>query len=387
MMWTNVKLDYLCEMNSGGTPRRGVTGYYDGNIPWVKIGDIDNAIAGIITETEELITREGLRSIRGRIFPKGTLLLAMYGSVGKTAFAGVDLSTNQAILGIRIKDPTILYDKYLKFWLDSIKQKLLNRAVGGTLQNISLGIVKQLEIPLPPLNIQKQIANTLDKADELFRKDKELLQKYDDLAQSIFYEMFGDPVRNEMGWIQRSLLDCVVMKGGGTPDTSKDEYYDGEIPWVSPKDMKSLFVSSSIDKISELALKESSTKLIEQNSVLMVVRSGILKKELPLAVNVVPVAINQDMKALICKEGINSIFLLFQLKAMASNILSTVRGTTADNISSDVLKKISLIVPSLEIQNKFRDVIKNVYKQRDLSNNSIKESKLLFENLLQSYFS
>jgi type I restriction enzyme S subunit len=112
MQFEKVKLSELCNMNSGGTPRRGTLEYYGGEVPWAKISDIENAIGGEIFTTEEYITHDGLKSIGNKIFPKGTLLLAMYGSVGKTAIAGVDLSTNQAILGIRIKDPTRLNIKY-----------------------------------------------------------------------------------------------------------------------------------------------------------------------------------------------------------------------------------------------------------------------------------
>ena len=82
------KLSDLCFMQSGGTPRRGVDNYYGGDIPWVKIGDIDLSEGKPITRTKENITEEGLKSINNRLFEKGTLLLAMYGSVGKTAIAG-----------------------------------------------------------------------------------------------------------------------------------------------------------------------------------------------------------------------------------------------------------------------------------------------------------
>ena len=149
MSWEMVKLDDLCKMNSGGTPSRSNLSFYNGEIPWAKISDIENAEGGIIQYTEEHITTEGLASINNRIFDKGTLLLAMYGSVGKVAFTGMEMTTNQAILGIKIKDESRVSYSYLKYWFQTIKEQLLNRAVGGTLQNISLGIVKDLQIPLP----------------------------------------------------------------------------------------------------------------------------------------------------------------------------------------------------------------------------------------------
>lgn len=214
MNWKMVKLDELCIMNSGGTPRRSNLSFYNGTIPWAKISDIENAEGGIINSTEEHISNEGLSSINNRIFQKGTLLLAMYGSVGKVAFAGLEMTTNQAILGIKIKDERLLNYSYLKYWFQTIKQQLLNRAVGGTLQNISLGIVKDLQVPLPPLATQKRIAEILDAADALRRKDQEILKKYDELAQSIFIDMFGDPVKNEKGWEVKKLGDVAIFPSG-----------------------------------------------------------------------------------------------------------------------------------------------------------------------------
>lgn len=228
MTWKKVKLDILCKMNSGGTPSRKNLSFYSGDIPWAKISDIEAAKGGIVLDTEEHITNSGLSAINNRIFESGTLLLAMYGSVGKVAFTGKKMSTNQAILGINIKDVNILDYSYLKYWFQTIKSQLLDRAVGGTLQNISLGIVKELEIPLPPLATQKRIAEILDAADALKRKDQELLKKYDELAQVIFIDMFGDPVKNEMGWETKPLKNITSKIGSGATPTGGKTAYKSE---------------------------------------------------------------------------------------------------------------------------------------------------------------
>lgn len=100
MSWPMVALGEVAEIRSGGTPSRSKSEYYGGEIPWAKIADIE-ASDGPLTRTEETITDAGLKAIRGRLFPAGTLLFAIYGSIGKMAFAGRDVSTNQAILGIQ----------------------------------------------------------------------------------------------------------------------------------------------------------------------------------------------------------------------------------------------------------------------------------------------
>ena len=192
-------LGKICILHSGGTPRRSNNKYYGGNIPWAKIADLDTE-NGIVVDTEEYITVEGLQAINNRIFPKGSILLAMYGSIGKLAIAGRDISCNQAILGIQIKDKEHLDINYLRLWLTSIRATLEFQGRGVTQQNISKSIVEKLEIPLPPLEEQRRIAAILDKADGVRRKRKEAIRLTEELLKSTFLEMFGDPVTNPKGW-------------------------------------------------------------------------------------------------------------------------------------------------------------------------------------------
>ena len=207
--WKKVRIGDLCNVQSGGTPSRERYGYFDGNVPWAKISDLEKSNDGIVFETEEYITNEGLKSINNRLFSAGTLLLAIYGSVGKVAFAGRDLSTNQAILGIQAKSGSGLDLKYLKHWFVSKKVDLIHGARGVALKNLSATIVKNLEVALPPLLEQQKIAAILDAADSLRQKDRQLVEKYTALSQSLFLEMFGDPVTNHRGFEIGTIRDLL----------------------------------------------------------------------------------------------------------------------------------------------------------------------------------
>lgn len=164
---------------------------------------------------------------------------------------------------------------------------------------------------------QQQIAAFLDwktgQIDALIAKKKELLEKLKEkrlatITQAVTRGLNPTAPLRDSGipwlgqvpkhWGQRRLKFCVTVKGGGTPNTSTPEYWDGNIPWVSPKDMKFDFITEAEDNITELGLIESASVLIAPNTVLVVVRSGILRHTIPVALNKVPVAINQDMKAL-----------------------------------------------------------------------------------------
>ena len=159
--WQIKKLGEVCKTTSGGTPSRKNKNYYSGTIPWVKSGELDR---GIIFDTEEKITEEAIKNSSAKIFPKGTLLIALYGAtIGKLAFLGVDATTNQAVCGIYENENII--SKYLYYFLLFNKPKLVQQGVGGAQPNISQTILKDLDLPIPPLETQHAIVS---KIEELF---------------------------------------------------------------------------------------------------------------------------------------------------------------------------------------------------------------------------
>lgn len=190
-----VRLGDLCSIQSGGTPLRKETLSFGGVIPWAKIGDLE-ATDGVVHRTEESLTEAGLRAIGGRIFPSGTVLLAMYGSIGKVAVAGTALATNQAILGIQVVDPDVLSPEYLRRWLEFIRRELVFAARGVTQQNISATLVRGLQIPLPAVAEQRRIAAVLDRADAVQRNQRERMRLLDEFLRSAFREMFDDPINH-----------------------------------------------------------------------------------------------------------------------------------------------------------------------------------------------
>lgn len=156
-----------------------------------------------------------------------------------------------------------------------------------------------------------------------------------------------------VGWAETTFADLGRWCGGGTPSKSKAEYWtNGTIPWVSPKDMKTLCIANAEDEITEKALAASATNLIPADSVLMVTRSGILARTLPVAKNVVPVAINQDLKALTPWKGVNPDFVLAMLRWLESPILHRCAksGTTVSNINFPEFLKYSVPLPPLNEQ-------------------------------------
>ncbi|ELN8419949.1 restriction endonuclease subunit S [Escherichia coli] len=170
--WQRVKLGAIADMNSGGTPKSTVEEYYGGNIPWVSISDMTSNGKWIAT-TEKYLTELGLNSSSARIYPKNSVLYAMYASIGECSIAAVNLTSSQAILGIRPKD--CLNYEFLYFYLTSLKEKIKLQGQQGTQSNLNAGMVKEFELDLPSIREQQKIAAVLSVADaEISTLEKKL---------------------------------------------------------------------------------------------------------------------------------------------------------------------------------------------------------------------
>jgi len=378
-----VKLNDVCEINIGKTPSRGEVEYWGDGESWISIADLGEKY---ISSTKEQITQEAIEQCNMKVIPKDTVIMSFKLTIGKTAITAKDIYSNEAIANFPIKDKNKVMTEYLYYALRTLNfEGTTDRAVmGATLNKAKLN---ELEIPMTDMHGQKMIVNLLNKAQQLIDKRKEQIQACEELIKSQFIEMFGDLAHNEKGWKTATINEmCKYIYGGGTPSKSQPNYYIGEIPWVTPKDMKQLVVSDSIDHITEEAIQNSSAKLIPVDSVLMVIRSGILKRTLPVAINSVEVAVNQDMKAFIPKENVNSKFLMYTFISRENELLGNVRAVTADNIEFSIIKNLVTPCPPIELQNEFAQFVQQVDKLKFGMEQSLKGLEANFDSLMQRAF-
>lgn len=188
--WSIKTLGEIAQTTSGGTPSRKKLDYWNGNIKWLKSGELND---NYINEVEETITQSGLENSSAKIFSKGTLLIALYGAtIGKLGILNLETSTNQAVCAIIPNKE--LETKYLFHFLFSIRNKMIKDAFGGAQSNISQTYLKQIKIPLPPLETQKQIVKLLEKhlqhADKTGEFIESALNKAKQLKQSLLKSAF-----------------------------------------------------------------------------------------------------------------------------------------------------------------------------------------------------
>ena len=160
-------------------------------------------------------------------------------------------------------------------------------------------------------------------------------------------------------WSRKRIKYLCRFAGGGTPDRGNPEYWNGEIPWVSPKDMKSGTIDNTEDHITTDGLESSATKLVAPGAVLLVMRSGILRHSIPVAINRVAVALNQDMRALVPLPQVEARFLARLFEGHHQQLLNAWSkiGSTVESLESDLVGDTEVAVPTLDQQHAIADFL------------------------------
>ena len=213
--WEYKKLGEVAEIIGGSTPKTNVKEYWDGDYFWITPAELKGD--RFIKSTSRTITDLAVENTHLSLLPKGTVLLSSRAPIGKVAIADVPMYCNQGFKNIICGEK--LNNNYI-YWLLYGKTEYLNSlGVGATFKEISKKIVENITIPVPPLPTQQAIVSELDTLSGIIAECKETLKDYDALEQSIFYDMFGDPVKNEKGWEVKKLGEIVkdIFAGGDKP--------------------------------------------------------------------------------------------------------------------------------------------------------------------------
>lgn len=315
----------------------------------------------------------------------GDILLARSGATVGKSFLFKDEFGVSCFAGylIRARPDCRKLNSQFAYWFfqsDSYWKYISGSQIQSTIQNVSAEKYGDLYLSLPEkLNHQKIIANFLNhetaKIDSLIAKQEKLIELLKEKRQAVISHavtkgLNPDVKLKDSGvewlgqvpehWQLVPLKYLCTFSGGGTPTKDNLSYWtDGNIPWVSPKDMKTFWISETQDYITEKAVKESSTNIVEQNSLLMVVRSGILQRTIPIAINTVPVTMNQDMKALKFGKRVLVEYIANLIHGNTAQLLLewSKEGATVESIEHEYLANSLIPLPSLKEQEEITQVI------------------------------
>lgn len=407
--WEWLTIGDVCDTTSGGTPSRQKAEYFGGNIPWVKSGELEDTT---ITTAEETITKKGLQNSSAKIFPAGTLLVALYGAtVGRTGLLSIDAATNQAVCALFPKDSRV--DKnYLWLYLRGQRKNLIDVSTGGAQPNISQKVIREWSLPLPPLPEQQRIVEKIEKLFAESRTACEALDAVPSLLKRFRQSVLAKAFRGELvehdpndepasvllerikaerekkkvagkkyieptpidtselpqlpeGWEWVSMGEVFNVHTGGTPSRKKPEYWNGKILWVSSGEVAFRRIKTTRESITRLGLENSSTKLHPVGTVLLgMIGEGKTRGQ--CAILDVPATNNQNSAAIVVPETpIPSEYVFYWLMSRYDETRDGGEGGAQPALNGEKVKRIPLPLAPLAEQRRIVAKIESLFAQAD----------------------
>lgn len=382
-------------VTKGTTPTTLGMAFQDGGIPFIRVNNIQNKVLNFTDDVLYIDGQTHEKLSRSIIKPKD-VLISIAGSIGRSCVVpdnAPDLNCNQAVCIIRCNIEKIL-PEYLSYWLGSeiARSQISNSKVTGVIQNLSLTQVKALKIDLPPLAEQCRIVSILDKAYELRQKRQQAIKKLDQLLQATFIDMFGDPVSNPKGFDIAKLseqVDLIQIGPFGT-QLHQEDYIENGIPLINPSHIKNGKIIPNYKlTVSKSKYQELTQYHLRLNDVLLGRRGEMGRCAV----------VTQNEVGWLCGTGslfirpnvtnMNPFFLelLLSSDSIKKYLENVSQGQTMANLNKSIVGAIPLILPSIEIQNKFFVISEKVDKMKSEFKNAKNQANNLFESLQNKAFS
>jgi type I restriction enzyme S subunit len=379
--WTYKKLGEVATIIGGSTPKSNIEEYWGGSHYWVTPADLKgNKYQGATPRT---ITNLAIQKTNLQLLPTGTVLLSSRAPIGKVAITTVPMYCNQGFKNVVCSEQ--LLNEFVYWYLLNKTEYLNSLGRGATFKEISKKATEQIPIPVPPISEQQRIVNELDLLSSIIDKKKAQLKEYDQLAQSIFYDMFGDPVSNEKGWEVKKLGEVGTIVTGNTPSTKDNRNYDSnDVCFFKPSDIEKdgiSLLSESEFYVSSFAY--NSARKLPKGSVL-VTCIGIVGK---VGILEIEATCNQQINAIVPNNQVNSNYVAFSILAKRRIIESIAHAPVVPIINKGTFSQLSIPLPPLPLQQSFASKIEAIKRQKALIRQSITEVETLFNSRMDYWFS
>lgn len=380
--WEIKKLSEVSKIFNGGTPTTSVSEFWNGSNLWITPKDMGKLTTKFVGDTERKITEAGLKNSSARMLPINSVIISSRAPIGHLAINTKPICTNQGCKGLI---PNKSIDTYFLYYFLRSSVKLLNDlGTGATFKEISAAKLSNVKLALPPLPIQHQIVSELDALSEIISKKKQQLEELDKLSQATFYDIFGDPVTNEKGWVFENLGSlCTIVRGGSPRPIEK--FLGGDVPWIKIGDAT---------KGNDIYLYSTKEHIIREG----VTKSRLIPKGSMIFANC---GVSLGFARIITFEGcihdgwlafhniserLNEIFLLKHMNFQTDYFRKLAPEGTQPNLNTGIMNKTKVIVPPISLQELFASKIKSIESQKSLITQSIAEVQQLFDYTMDKYF-
>jgi type I restriction enzyme S subunit len=349
--WKNCTLADLGEIIGGATPSTKNESYYGGDIPWITPKDLSTFHGRFICRGERNITTDGLNTCSARLMPPHSVLFTSRAPIGYVAIAENEICTNQGFKSIVPNADTDYL--FLYYLLVHNRDRIENMGSGTTFKEVSGSVMRGITVSVPTdIEKQRAIARILGSLDDKIENNAAINHHLEQMAQAIFKSWFVDfePAK--------PFTEIVQVLGGGTPKTTTTEYWDGAIPFFTPKDASGLYVLTTEKSLTEAGLNHCNSRLYPVNTVFVTARGTVGK----LAMAGVPMAMNQSCYALVGNSGYGQHFVYHLALETVEHLKHKASGAVFDAIVTRDFESEIVAAPSVEEVSSFEGKIKPIYE-------------------------
>ena len=387
--WTYKKLGEVADVSAGQGAPQGENNYCSDGIPFIKAGNLESLINGMPEQTMQKVSDLVAKSHRLKLYKTGSVLFAKSGMSCMKGWVYTLKHDCYVVSHLAVITPHMQKTEggYLNYYFQFNKPNTLVK--DAAYPSIALKDIENISIPIPSLSEQQSIVAELDKINELINLKKAQLSDLDSLAQSIFYDMFGDPIENEKGWEVKKLGDMSSVKTGPFGSMlHKEDYISNGIPLVNPIHIKDYRVIADMDfTISDEKARELNAYILRKNDVIFARRGDIGRCAV----------ISDKENGYLCGTG--SLFVRFEQKVIPQYIMYIIRsssfikkliskakGATMLNLNSTTIASLGIPLPPLSLQQEFAKRIELIEQQKAQISSTIKDLETLLASRMQYWF-
>ena len=385
--WTYKKFSEVFNLQMGKTPSRDNLAYWGGNNVWVSIADLKDKYIESSKEqiTDIAVSESGINKV-----PQGTAIMSFKLTIGRAAITKCDLFTNEAIMSFEPKEGKAILADYIYYYLKGCKWTGANKAVMG--QTLNKKTISENIFAYPSIETQSRIVSELDLLQSIMDKQQAQLKELDNLAQAVFYDMFGDPVENDKGWEVKKLGKfCSKIGSGATPRGGNESYKAEGISLIRSLNVhNNEFVYKDLAFIDDEQAQALSNVEVQPNDILLNITGASVARCCIVPNHLLPARVNQHVCIIRPSKDIEVRYLSYLITGIQyqSFLIDLARGkaATREALPKSIVENLPIILPPLSLQQSFAAKIESIEKQKAAISQSIAETQKLFDYTMDKYF-
>ena len=372
MKYKTTKIEDIClKVTSGGTPKSTNEAFYNPKeVPWLKTAEVNYCR---IYDTETYISKEGLNRSSAKLIPENSVIIAMYGqgdTAGRVAINKVPLCTNQACCNLIINHDIADYE-YVYYTLSTLYNKLVSLKNGGAQPNLNAGIIKNVEIPFPDIEIQHRIADILSSYDDLIENNRKQIKLLEEAAQRLYKEWFVDlrfPGHEETpivdgvpaGWERKRADTFFEITIGKTPPRAEKQWFtsgDKGVPWLSISDMGNagVYAFYTSEGLTEEAVKKHNMKIVPIGTIFVSFKLTVGR----VAIANTDMCTNEAIAHFYIKDDIYRPYTYCYLRNFEYDTLGNT-SSISKAVNSKIIKSMPFVMPDKDIISSFSKVVSSI---------------------------